>query len=54
MLELKNRWIAVLRLKAVEYEHPARAKAEAVSEPDLDTICNEMEAFFTGLIAITK
>lgn len=49
MDELKNRWISILRMKASEYEHKARKNGEVVCEPSLDQICNEMEAFFTGL-----
>ena len=47
--ELKNRWIGLLRQKASEYEHEARKKGTIVAEPSLDDICNEIEAFFTGL-----
>lgn len=47
---LKNRWISTLRHKA-KYEHNARNNEEAVTSPDLDDICNEIEAFFTGLDA---
>lgn len=47
--ELKNRWVSLLRLKASEYEHTARKNGEIVAEPSLDDICNEIEAFFTGL-----
>lgn len=47
--ELKNRWIGILRMKA-KYEHNARKNGEIVSEPSIDDICNEMEAFFVGLI----
>lgn len=46
--ELKNRWINILRMKA-EYEHNARKTGEVVSSPSIDDICNEIEAFFTGL-----
>jgi len=46
--ELKNRWVSLLRRKA-EYEHNARKNGEQVTEPSIDDICNEMEAFFTGL-----
>lgn len=49
MEELKNRWISILRHKASVYEHEARKRGEIVTEPSLDSICNEMEAFFTGL-----
>ncbi len=47
--ELKNRWISILRHKA-EYEHEARKNGETVTRPDIDDICNEIEAFFTGLL----
>jgi hypothetical protein len=48
--ELKNRWVELLRMKASDYEHSARKKGEVVCEPSIDDICNEIEAFFTGLI----
>ena len=48
--ELKDRWVHILRAKASEYEHEARAKGSTVTSPDLDQICNEIEAFFTGLL----
>lgn len=48
MEELKNRWINLLRQKA-SYEHNARKNGELVAEPSIDDICNEIEAFFTGL-----
>lgn len=47
--DLKNRWIGILRMKASDYEHTARKNGEVVPSPSLDDICNEMEAFFTGL-----
>jgi hypothetical protein len=47
--ELANRWIGILRRKA-EYEHNARKNGEIVCEPDIDSICNEMIAYFTGII----
>jgi len=47
--ELKNRWIEILRRKA-SYEHTSRKNGEIVASPSIDDICNEMEAFFTGLI----
>ena len=46
--ELKTRWIGILRQKA-KYEHNARKNGEVVCDPDIDDICNEIEAFFTGL-----
>ncbi len=49
LLELKNRWDSLLRRKASEYEHQARKEGEVVTSPSIDDICNEMEAFFTGL-----
>ncbi len=48
MKELKERWIRILRQKAT-YEHEARGRGEVVPSPSIDDICNEMEAFFTGL-----
>ena len=45
-----NRWIKLLRFKAEEYEHPARREGKEVSKPDLDSICNEMEAFKNGVL----
>lgn len=48
--ELVERWISILRQKASEYEHTRRKNGETVCEPSLDDICNEIEAFFTGLI----
>lgn len=47
--ELKDRWVSILRQKASKYEHEARKNGEIVFEPCLDVICNEIEAFFTGL-----
>lgn len=46
--ELKRRWISILRNKA-EYEHKDRKNHIVVSSPSIDDICNEIEAFFTGL-----
>jgi len=46
--ELKNRWVSLLRIKA-GYEHEMRRRGEIVCKPDIDDICNEIEAFFTGL-----
>ena len=48
--ELMNRWITILRQKAHEYEHPARNAGKTVCSPDIDDICNEMTAYFTGII----
>ncbi len=47
--ELKDRWVQLLRYKAADYEHKARKNGETVVGPSIDDICNEMEAFFTGL-----
>ena len=49
MDELKRRWISTLRYKASVYEHPARKRGDEVTEISLDTLANEMEAFFVGL-----
>lgn len=49
--ELKDRWVKLLRQKA-EYEHEIRKKGGVVPEPSIDDICNEIEAFFTGLTLI--
>ncbi len=46
--ELKKRWISLLRMKA-NYEHSDRLNGLEVPSPSIDDICNEMEAFFTGL-----
>ena len=46
--QLYKRWNSILRMKA-EYEHNARKNGEVVASPSIDDICNEMEAFFTGL-----
>jgi len=48
--ELKERWISLLRMKASEYEHTARKNGETVTSPSIDVVCNEIEAFFTGLL----
>lgn len=47
--ELQERWNRILRMKASEYEHKARKNGEVVSSPSIDDICNEINAFFTGL-----
>ena len=46
--ELEQRWVRILRQKAT-YEHEARKRGEIVPSPSIDDICNEIEAFFTGL-----
>lgn len=43
------RWIKILRHKASRYEHEARGRKEVVTDPCLDTIANEIFAFFEGL-----
>ena len=48
--ELADRWISLLKGKASKYEHTARKNGEVVVEPSIDGICNEITAFFTGLI----
>lgn len=50
LLELKDRWIRILRQKAHTYEHSARKEGKIVCEPSIDTICNEIDAFFIGLL----
>lgn len=47
---LAERWTNILRGKAEEYEHEARKKGATVVSPSLDDICNEMNAYFTGVI----
>lgn len=47
--ELADRWIMILRNKAV-YEHDARKSGQVVSSPSIDDICNEITAYFTGVI----
>ncbi len=49
LADLFERWNHLLRQKA-SYEHSARRAGEVVSSPSIDDICNEMEAFFIGLI----
>ena len=49
-----NRWIDLLRFKAHQYEHPAKKEGKKVISPDLDDICNEMEAFKNGILLIKK
>ena len=46
--QLKDRWVKLLRMKAT-YEHDMRKRGELVCSPSIDDICNEIEAFFTGL-----
>ena len=43
-----TRWKGILRMKAQEYEHKERKSGADVSEPSIDTICNEMDAFIAG------
>lgn len=47
--ELVDRWISLLRHKA-QYEHEMRKNGETVASPDIDDICNEMIAYFTGVL----
>lgn len=47
--EIKKRWIAILRQKA-KYEHNARKRGKIVCSPSIDDVCNEIEAFFAGLL----
>mgnify|MGYP007061425487 CR=1 FL=1 len=49
--ELADRWIALLRMKA-KYEHNARKNGEVVASPSIDDICNEMIAYFTGVMKL--
>ena len=46
--EIFERWISVMRFKATEYEHKARANGEQVTAPSLDELCWEMRAYMTG------
>jgi len=52
--ELADRWIGLLRMKAHEYEHTDRKNGEVVSRPSIDDICNEMTAYFIGIINLTN
>ena len=45
---IKNRWISILREKA-KYEHNDRIKGKIVTSPNINDVCNEIEAFFEGL-----
>lgn len=47
-LLLFERWQSTLRSKASQYEHEARKRGETVTQLDLDTICNEMDAYIVG------
>jgi len=47
--QLKNKWIRILRSKAKEYEHNRGEGERDVLRPDIDEVCNEIEAFFAGL-----
>tara|TARA_R110000868_G_scaffold409381_2_gene694758 strand:- start:593 stop:775 length:183 start_codon:yes stop_codon:yes gene_type:complete len=49
--ELVDRWTSLLRMKASEYEHTARGKGQVVASPSIDDICNEMIAYFTGVVS---
>lgn len=46
-VEMLRRWQRIIRQKAT-YDHDARAKGKIVTQPDLDEIANEMEAFIAG------
>ena len=50
--KLFNRWVEIIRDKAIEYEAQARkdGKGETVSNPDLLDIANEIDAFACGLL----
>ena len=48
--ELVKRWIHMLRMKASEYEHVARHRGIVVASPSIDDICNEITAYFTGIV----
>lgn len=52
--ELRIRWEQALRFKAQQYEHPARKSGEVVTSLDLDTLANEINAFFTALQLLNK
>ena len=47
-----ERWENIIRAKATEYEHTARKAGKQVTEPSLDSVANEMEAFKAGLTFI--
>ena len=44
-----DRWINILRNKA-KYEHNDRKNNIQVVQPDIDSICNEMEVFRNGFL----
>ena len=46
-INMIRRWQRIIRHKA-EYDHEARKKGKIVTEPDLDSVANEMEAFIAG------
>jgi len=46
--EIFSRWTQTLRAKAKEYEHFERKQGITITQPDIDSICNEMDAFLTG------
>jgi len=48
MKDIFNRWIGILRHKASVYEHEARKRREPVTQPSLDDVCNEMNAYVEG------
>ena len=47
--DLADRWIGLLRMKA-RYEHDERLAGKVVASPSIDDICNEMIAYFTGIV----
>ena len=49
--ELCNRWVSLIRDKAIQYEAEQRkqGKGEEVTSPDLLDIANEIAVFFVGL-----
>ena len=52
--ELCDRWEQTLRYKASVYEHEARKRGEDITELSLDTVANEMKAFFCGLETLRR
>lgn len=44
-----DRWISNLRRQA-DYIHDLRKSGKTIVQPDIDDICNEMEAYKTGRI----
>jgi hypothetical protein len=46
---MADRWITILRQKA-EYEHQERKQGKETCYPSIDDICNEMIAYFSGVL----